>query len=766
MNPGPSNPSNRSSGPIVDDQQSTEPIPEDFDYRAAFMPSSPMLFSPPDTRQDAPVTRARARAQAQAQTLDHIENNNSIDSAHDVNIPKSRVEKGEYSLLLRSTRRDSPISKTKLGVPSQRIDGFDGSAEEHSSANAEGQSSSALEADNSNSDLSDNGDDEYCLPESENGSDDSELSTIGEILSKLKTKTTKKHASTTKSTRRNKQVSKIAVALTATKKLGGPSTSKATGSSRKHPMVPNQVTGSLAEKSIPRDKPIPISRRIVKASVESGDPMASVTIPDSQDISQEPAAPSTTKQKSSNSRRPKKPFYPDNLNEQQAKLQAASSICSDADINQQSIVRQGEVDNCSFGKMKSAETKIAQVNNQGKDSILDTMPSEAHRGRDENDATPPVDKGRGHAINHSQNPIIIDERSDSSPSVLLSDDNLQPIVMDYGETHPHNSPFYGREAQTSKRPSDPVVDERPTKKVKVCEMEISHDNVDVPTRAYLPQLSVSSPCYQRVGGSPDERAQADVFEAKPLPPKFFIQGPERKAESAGDKITKYQFSRSLRAHDTSGSPRTKHVTAGAGDKCQREENPEPFPSVKVHGDYSDTESLHPASRAWAQHIAKRSRKKDLTSMPLKMTEGTEPQDEAPIMTQEFGKNPTSKREITLATRRRAVFESVHEVTTAVLQHMQSKESTLDEIVENYQRNGRKLIDTLLDRQVVELREVVSSFDNKCARLGNMFAEGVRLARAVHKRVSSRDDQYSRAWNRRNKDLAEGIKKAWEAVESI
>ncbi len=102
----------------------------------------------------------------------------------------------------------------------------------------------------------------------------------------------------------------------------------------------------------------------------------------------------------------------------------------------------------------------------------------------------------------------------------------------------------------------------------------------------------------------------------------------------------------------------------------------------------------------------------------------------------------------------------------MLQHMQSKESAVDDIVESYRRNGRKLVDTLLDRQAIELREVVSAFNSKCARLEDMFDEGARLARTVRERVSSQNDQYSRAWNRRNNELDEGIKKAWELVASI
>ncbi|KAI1280949.1 hypothetical protein F5Y07DRAFT_354869 [Xylaria sp. FL0933] len=472
--------------------------------------------------------------------------------------------------------------------------------------------------------------------------------------------------------------------------------------------------------------------------------MGSVTIPDSQDIFQEPAVPSTAQQKVCKNRRPKKPFYPDNLDDQQAKPQAASLSHSNTNINQQSVARQEASGNCSFDKMASLENKIGLVHNQGGDGVVDTSPSEAQRGGGDNEAPPPVDEGKGHAISHSQQPVVIDDISNSS-------------------SIPHDSPLSDREAEIIKRPSDPGVSRRPAKKAKVSDMDVFHDNVDAPIRAHIPQLSGIS---SRLGESPGVRAVADVFEAKPLLPNLFAQGPRRKEESADDDITKYKFSTSVRVHDISGSPRTKYIAAEGGDKYQRAENPKQFPSVKVHKDYSDTESLHPASRTWAQNIAERSRKKNLTSMTPNMTGDTEPRDEVLAVTQEFGKNPISKREILLATRRRAVFDSVYEVTAAVLQHMQSKEAALDEIVEDYRRNGRKLVDTLLNRQVFELRESVSAFDNKCSRLGVMFTKGARLAGTVRERVSSQDDQYSRAWDRRNTQLDEEIRKAWEAVASI
>lgn len=91
--------------------------------------------------------------------------------------------------------------------------------------------------------------------------------------------------------------------------------------------------------------------------------------------------------------------------------------------------------------------------------------------------------------------------------------------------------------------------------------------------------------------------------------------------------------------------------------------------------------------------------------------------------------------------------------------MGSRESTVNEIVENYRRNGQQLLDRLLDRQAIELNDAISAFDMKCVHLNKVFDDGVRLTRTVYEKVTNPDDQYHRAWTQRSKELDEEIKMA-------
>lgn len=655
----PSNPGNRSLGLLakgddeVDDQQSTEPVPADFDHRAMFISSSP-----PDTR---PMTRARARAQA----LDQTENDSLVGSTHDIEALKSGADNDEYQLLPHFPCRDSPISRARLRAPPRSIDGFDGSAEERSSIDAEGSASPALESERSGSNPGDDDDDdEYRVPESENENDDSEASVIADIIGHPKRKPNKKPTKTANLSRpRNKQAAKIGAGPIATNKNGGSLTNNAPGSSHRYPAVPNQFVDSADGKNMSLDKLAPVFHQNAKASAGSGDQKALDAIPDSQGAPQELAASPTAKSKGSNNRRPKKPFYPDNLGGHQTKPQGASCIYSDTNIHQQLIAHQGGVNSSSPDKTESLESKATRATNQSRRIALDILPSEAKQERGNNGVNPLVSKGKCLPIGHNQ-PTVTINRVSNSPILLSSDQHSRSTDMDYGRIHSQNPPPHGTGAENSKRPSNSEASKRPAKKAKAApKIERSCDNIDASTQDHLPQSSPSPPYYYRMRDTTNEVPQAKIVETKPLLPNIYHQMLQRKEAALGDNTTKYQFLKSPQVHDTSGSSRSELTTARAKNEFQRAENPEPLPSVEAYRNYSDTEeSLHPNSRAWAQKIAERSRKKNLTSMPEAMMEEIETLSQTPITARESGKNPISKREITLAGRREAIFESIQEVT--------------------------------------------------------------------------------------------------------
>ncbi|KAI0555101.1 hypothetical protein F4679DRAFT_522208 [Xylaria curta] len=145
---------------------------------------------------------------------------------------------------------------------------------------------------------------------------------------------------------------------------------------------------------------------------------------------------------------------------------------------------------------------------------------------------------------------------------------------------------------------------------------------------------------------------------------------------------------------------------------------------------------------------------------------TETLGRTPETIQESNTNPISKRETALGGRRSAIVDSIQEITMAVLQHLECKESSIDSIVEIYQQKGRQILRTLLDRQSIELRHAASDFDGRCTRIEKLFEESARHARAIGKRISSGNDRHLRDCAKRSKELEETIKLARSVTASI
>ncbi|KAI1312462.1 hypothetical protein F5Y03DRAFT_340356 [Xylaria venustula] len=414
-------------------------------------------------------------------------------------------------------------------------------------------------------------------------------------------------------------------------------------------------------------------------------------------------------------------------------------------------------------KIGPLKNKPTYTKNQGTHGALDRSAIEAEREKGTNVVKPPVEIASDYAINPDQSILTVKKMS-NQPFLLSSDHCSHSTDIENGEIHQQDVPSYDAEAQTSKRLSDFEASKRPVKKAKASKPQASPNHIDASPKTNLEQ-SCFSLSYDRTMTDAPKENQVDIFEDGPYLPDILGEVSPKEGELLDNTLKSRLISPEV--FDASKSLRAEHITARSSHRWRGAENLEQFPAAKAYGDHSDTEeSIHPNSRAWAHKITERSRKKNSALGPQVMKAEIEHSDGTPTRSHGYGKNHISKRDITLANRREAVSDSVHEVTTAVLRYMQSKESALDEIVENYQRKGRQLIDTILDRQAIELHEVVSAFDNKCTRLGNMFADGARLARTVRGKLSDKDDPYLRAWGQRNKELDEEIKKVWEAMESI
>jgi hypothetical protein len=103
---------------------------------------------------------------------------------------------------------------------------------------------------------------------------------------------------------------------------------------------------------------------------------------------------------------------------------------------------------------------------------------------------------------------------------------------------------------------------------------------------------------------------------------------------------------------------------------------------------------------------------------------------------------------------------------AVLRHLQSKETALDDILEKYGRNSHKLIDKLLYNQSIELCQAAAAFNERCVELGGLFKDSARRAKMIRRKVSNGGNQHLKDWEQRKAELEEGVRKAREALASI
>ncbi|KAI1147304.1 hypothetical protein F4825DRAFT_156141 [Nemania diffusa] len=735
---------------IANDQQSTQPIPADFD-RPPIFGSSP----PSRTRQDAPVTRNRARAQALAISK-QTKSSKPVDSSNKPEDPKSKTIDHEYEPTSPSACQDQPIRGAR-GAQSRRINGLDGSAEGDTSTNGENPADLGPEIKSSKANT-DEDDDEYELPESENDSN-SEISIIREIRQPHKGTANKNPSKATYSSRpKGKQIDKARTARPA-------NTNKTTVSA--HSRVSNSDHAILSPKKydvLLNDT----AHQTVTVPTESSDQGALDLIPESQDVvedSQRSMSPVKPSSSTSKVRRPKKPFYTDDLGTQ-SKPKLATSAFSNNGAHQQSTTRKGKVNPLSADKNDRRGDRAFQNTDQNKVTGFDRYQSKAKRQREKNNFKLGASEVNGRFISHNGISSTKNEINES-PNILTSDEDLQFTDGDSGDMCQQSSRSYQRQTEADiTRHSGSRPSEQPARKSKSSHiMRESVNNTDASTQASVARLISSPVQFGRVGGK-NGGIKTDILVADPLPQSLYHQGNPQKS-AIGDDIAGHWSLRSPQFNATGEHSWTKPIIAKVGRQCHGVGKPDRFPSAKNFVDFSTTEEpLHPNSRVWAQGVAKRIRQKNLVSESPAMTEETEPLGLTPIMAQETRKDPISKRDVALGARRNAVSSSIQEVTTAVLRYLQSKESTIDNIVEMYQRNGHELIHVLLARQSMELHQAISAFDKKCRQLGNSFEESARHVKAIDKRASKEVNRHFRDWVRRSEDTNEAVKMAREAIASI
>ncbi|KAI1823996.1 hypothetical protein F4861DRAFT_284704 [Xylaria intraflava] len=735
----------------VDDQQSTEPVPPDFD-RTVFR-----LSSSPEAHPDPPVTRSKARRQG----LTIIDEPNSIEqdiqtsSTHDVENTKASPDNKKRRAPRHLPSRDSPITKAGEIVRPPQTDEHDVLVDESESIPGKNPTSlpHKIEVFKLSSD-----DDEYKLPES----DTTEESIIAEIRGHPK-KTANKKSSTTAtflSRPRDKPVAKARAAPASTKRINRPAKGKTTTSARKRPATQGRSARSPDGQGTSSEE-LPLLGLSVKTTDD-------ITLPDfisdAQNIVErnpvaEPTAPPKSKPRTSKARRVKKPFFPSDLSEEEAKVKPDTPDHFNA--NQGATEGQGKANSSAPQTTRLRGEGVDQGRAQKKRVAPNISQSKKKRQKGNNNGKLTVGKRNGCAIGHDQadSPITSNSQANLSPFTLSSSGDSEFIETSYEET-PLKNPLYHITDETSGRSNDLELEVRAVKgKEAVSDVEESvresHDELGIPTPGYLPRLG-ASPVYS--DNAKNETTRTEGLEGQSLVRRVPVQLKPEETVTLSN-TTGRRFLDLPRISQTDGPLRTEHVVTEAIEDWRPTDKPDSLLPVKTSRNVPNMEDLlHPNSRKWAQDIAAKSHRKSGTS-PFPRT----PENAGPL-------TPTTTREpkseAALKDRRDAVFESIRELTASVLRHLQSKETVTDDITGIYQQNGRKLISMLLDRQAIELRQATAAFDDKCDQLGKLFEESARHAGAIQKRASSGDNGHFKDWARRSEKLLETVRKAREAVVSI
>ncbi|KAI0193249.1 hypothetical protein EV127DRAFT_424414 [Xylaria flabelliformis] len=383
------------------------------------------------------------------------------------------------------------------------------------------------------------------------------------------------------------------------------------------------------------------------------------------------------------------PFYQDSLNTEHINLDETTCAWDITDTYQQSTAHQGKALSPSPGPLVNGEV---QEGTQSEPIDFSTHQPETARSRGNNGAGLKIDKGKARAIDQNH-PSSTSYEVDSPQVHQLSDQPSQSEDVECVETCLQSAPPYHTEIETNE-----ILDNLEPSEFTVNEMKVTptvrdrFKHIDVCTPVRLHQLNSGPVRLEHVVEAKNEATQTDAASAQQLLHEICYPGTFEEGVS-GNSMTKRWFLRSPGLEDVSRPSRVNPVTAGARKEYEQSENPEKSLSMKKYRNLSDkTTPLHPTSRAWAQGIAKRSRQNNLKTSAPQMNAGeTETLGRTPGAIQESNTNPISKRETALGDRRSAIVDSVQEITMTVLQHLESKESSIDSIVGIYQQRGQQIL---------------------------------------------------------------------------
>ncbi|KAK6206050.1 hypothetical protein LQW54_007989 [Pestalotiopsis sp. IQ-011] len=114
-------------------------------------------------------------------------------------------------------------------------------------------------------------------------------------------------------------------------------------------------------------------------------------------------------------------------------------------------------------------------------------------------------------------------------------------------------------------------------------------------------------------------------------------------------------------------------------------------------------------------------------------------------------------------------DTMHDITTALVRQVLSRDDKINDIVEEYKRNGRKIAAGLYQRQQKDLREVSTVFQKDCREISIAYKTALETTKALQSSLSTKRkavDEVEGAKRRRYEHVQRSITAAREALGKL
>ncbi|KAK6843013.1 hypothetical protein PG987_003873 [Apiospora arundinis] len=97
---------------------------------------------------------------------------------------------------------------------------------------------------------------------------------------------------------------------------------------------------------------------------------------------------------------------------------------------------------------------------------------------------------------------------------------------------------------------------------------------------------------------------------------------------------------------------------------------------------------------------------------------------------------------------------LHEIVTVIHRQLASKEDIMDNIINEYDRGGKKITTTLLKRQQDEFRPTISKFHGNFQDMSKTIARSAQGIEEVAKATVRKAEAFSKSHQKRNHHMLE------------